>query len=599
MKVKLAKTAGFCMGVRRALELTLSEANKNDPTPLYTFGPLIHNNQVLELLASKGVRVLRSPEDLASLGEESGAPGQGARIIIRAHGIPPQTRAKLKQGRFEILDATCPKVAQVQALIKYHTSKGRKAVIVGDQDHPEVVGLVGYSKTEALVIQHAEALASLDPDTPLVVVAQTTQDAVAFARITKAVRERFSDVLIFDTICGATVERQSEVRELCSQVDALVVVGGKESGNTKRLVQIARDSGIPAFHVETGRQLDKAALSSFKVVGVTAGASTPSWLIKDVVREIESIVSTRDNPAKVLASRIFKFLVLSNLAAGGAAFFFSFSAIQVASIPWTPAHSLVAALYLFSMHVLNRFLDKGASAYSEPERATFLRLHRAWLVLLALGANILSLWLAHGLGTWPLLALLTLTLLGLLYSVPLLPRSWSKGRSFSKLKDIPGSKATGEALAWVAVMIVVPILGAWAPSGLWAPKIGGWTLAGASSVFILSFIRSALFELFQVQGDLIVGRETLPIALGERRTMRLLKILLGALLVLLLVFWAAGLSGSALLSLLLPTAGLAACLWAYQRSRIGPGIFLEGLVEANFVLAGLIALGAWISKWPW
>ena len=595
MKVKLAKKAGFCMGVKKALELTLSEANKNDPRPIYTFGPLIHNTQVLELLSEKGVQVVNSVEELASMCEQ----GNKARVIIRAHGIPPQTRAMLRQSHLEVKDATCPKVAQVQGLIKYHTSKGRKAVIVGDQKHPEVIGLKGYAKTGAVVIQKKEDLASIPPETPIVVVAQTTQDTLAYQEITRAIKERFSDAVIFNTVCNATEERQAEVRELCSQVDALVVIGGRESGNTRRLVQIARECNTPAFHVETGADLDKRALAQYQLIGVTAGASTPSWLIKDVVREIESIRSTKDSPLKTLLFKGLIFLVLSNLAAAASAFFFAFASAGLASLPGSISYPFMAALYLFSMHVLNRYLDKGASAYSEPERAFFLKKHRAWLLLSALLANLASIAVAYRMGALPFVSMSALTALGLLYSVPLVPGRFSERLSFSKIKDIPGSKGASEAMAWVAVMTIIPFLDqAFShPGAAWQ----GWepALVTGAVVFLLAFIRSALFEIFQVQGDLIVGRETLPIVLGEGRTIRLLKVLLALAVGLLLLAYLAGLINSQAMIMLVPAAGLSACLFGYQKRFMEAGILYEAMVEANFVLTGLLALAAWYLRWPW
>jgi len=583
------------MGVRKALELTLSEANKKDPRPLYTFGPLIHNTQVLELLSAKGIKIVNSIQDLASMCKD----GSQARVIIRAHGIPPQTRAMLRQSHLQIKDATCPKVAQVQALIKYHTSKGRKAVIVGDQEHPEVIGLKGYSKTEAIVIQKKEDLALIPPETPIVVVAQTTQDALTYKEISQAVKERFPNAVIFDTICNATQERQAEVRDLCRQVDAVVVIGGKESGNTKRLVQIARECNSPAFHVETGVDLDRAKLSQFQVIGVTAGASTPSWLIKDVLREIEAIKGARDSHIRTLFYRVTKFLVLSNLAAWVSTFFFAFAAAETSLTPPSIPYSFMASLYLFSMHVLNRYLDKGASAYSEPERASFLRKHRTWLLSSALLANMGSLGIAFTLGKIPFITLFTLTALGLLYSIPLVPSRFSERFSFSKIKDIPGSKGTSEALAWVAVMIFIPLVGeGFTQSGSDAFELKP-ALIASIVVFLLAFIRSALFEIFQIQGDLIVGRETLPIVLGKDRTLKLLKILLALVLILLFLSQLADLLTSSALVMLLPTIGLSVCLFAYQKRGLDTAILYEALIETSFLLAGLLVLAAWYLRWPW
>jgi len=244
MKVKIAKTAGFCMGVRRAMEMVLAEANKGEG-PIFTFGPLIHNNQVLDLLATKGVSPV---EDIQELHD--------GRIVIRAHGIPPQKRQAIKRTRLKIVDATCPKVARVQALIRYHSKKGYTAIIVGDKDHAEIRGLIGYSKTPAHVIQRVEQVAALPQHEKLFVVAQTTQNQKNYRIVVKALKERFPEILVFDTICDATHQRQQEVKSFSGQVDAVVIVGGYHSGNTQRLCEVSKDAGMPTFHVETEKDQD-------------------------------------------------------------------------------------------------------------------------------------------------------------------------------------------------------------------------------------------------------------------------------------------------------------------------------------------------------
>ena len=282
MKVKLAKTAGFCMGVRRALEMVLSEANRNQGT-IYTYGPLIHNQQVMDLLATKKVEVFE--------------PGHGIEqgtLFIRAHGIPPQERKRLKASGLNVMDATCPRVARVQALIRYHTGKGYTAVIVGDRDHAEVIGLKGHGNGKAHVVGNVNDVDQLPEAEKVIVVAQTTQEKQAFDAVVAAVKRRFPDALVFDTICDATRDRQDEVRALAPHVDAIVVVGGYHSGNTRRLAQVAQSTGLPVFHVETAEELDKERLASMEVIGVTAGASTPNWMIRKVVQEIETLRSRKE-----------------------------------------------------------------------------------------------------------------------------------------------------------------------------------------------------------------------------------------------------------------------------------------------------------------
>ena len=480
MKVKLAKSAGFCMGVRRAMEIVLSEANKNKSSELYTFGPLIHNRQVLELLHSKGVRVL---EDVRA--------EIGAKVVIRAHGIPPQLRMQLRSSKAEIIDATCPKVGRVQAIIKYYTKKGYTAIIVGDPDHPEVAGLKGYGGESAWVVSDPAELTSIPLDHDKVfVVAQTTQNAKRYEEIVSKIKARSPNALIFDTICEATHQRQAEVRELAKQVDAVVVVGGYESGNTKRLVEIARSEGKPAFHVETTSDLNIAELEKMDVVGVTAGASTPNWLIKDVVTALQKIKGKKETFLSRTIRRAIKFLVLSNIAAASGAAGLSYSTNYFLYGSSKSVYPVITFLYIYAMHVLNRFLDRTASAYNEPERASFLIRHGKALAfggaISTLGAIGLS--LKVGLPTF--ITLLLLSLLGIVYSLPVIPQSFPLGHKYRKIKDIPGSKTLSEALAWTALIVLIPLLGQPVSSPLFIAMVG-------VSVFLLAFVRAGIFDIFQ------------------------------------------------------------------------------------------------------
>ena len=196
MKVRLAKTAGFCMGVRRAMEIVLEAAHRHQD-PIYTHGPLIHNPQVLRMLEKKGITVLGDPS-----GKKPGT------VIIRAHGVPPQEFEKLEQAGFQVIDATCPRVIKVQAIIKRYAEEGYTPIIVGDQDHPEVIGLLGYSQNKGIVISDLRQLQQLPPLDRVIVVAQTTQDETLFQEVVEALKHRYPDLKVFNTICNATHERQ-------------------------------------------------------------------------------------------------------------------------------------------------------------------------------------------------------------------------------------------------------------------------------------------------------------------------------------------------------------------------------------------------------
>ena len=559
------------MGVRRAMEMVMAETNKRKG-PLFTLGPLIHNTQVLDLLASKGVE---SIENLSGL--------QTGEIVIRAHGIPPQMRLAIRKTGLQIIDATCPRVARVHAIIRSHTRKGYTALIVGDRDHAEVVGLVGYSEGPVHIIQNAKDVSELPHLDRLFVVAQTTQNQQNFREVVKALKKRFPEVLVFDTICDATNERQQEVRSFAGQVDAVVVVGGYHSGNTQRLAQVSRELGLPTFHVETEKDLKKEKLSGMEVIGVTSGASTPNWMIRNVVSTIEGIHSRSESPLFRWIRPALKFLVLSNLAVACGAFSFSHAASIL--LKHNPGFTFpsITFLYIYAMHVLNRFLDKGASAYNDPESAAFLKKYRPLLIMTAIAAvtGALAVSLSVGLSTF--LVLSGLSFLGIVYSIPLIPERIRHRYPYAKIKDIPGSRSLSESLAWVAIITILPLLDmahiAWSSA-----------VVTALIVFSMSYARAILFNIFQAQGDLIVGTETMPIILGEKRALTLLKIILLLSAFILILSPVLALVGPFSFVMLLPLSTLSLCLLTYERRWLYPGTTLEALVEGTFFMAGLLAL---------
>ena len=249
MKVVLAKSAGFCMGVRRAVETTLEVIQKDD-SGVATYGPLIHNPQVLDLLKERGVRILKEIPD-----QESGT------VIIRAHGIPPIEKMQLQNAGAIVEDATCPHVVKVQVIIKKYQKQGFATIIIGDRNHAEVEGLMGYAGSKGQVVSNEEDVKNLTLDTPYIIVSQTTQDDTAFDTLSRMILDRFPDGKVFNTICDATHKRQEEVRSLCAEVEAMVVVGGKNSANTQRLGEIAEGMGCPVYLVETEEELDIRSLA--------------------------------------------------------------------------------------------------------------------------------------------------------------------------------------------------------------------------------------------------------------------------------------------------------------------------------------------------
>jgi (E)-4-hydroxy-3-methyl-but-2-enyl pyrophosphate reductase len=572
MKVQLAKTAGFCMGVRRAMELAL-EASYHYPDPIYTHGPLIHNPQVLRMLQDKGIRILDPVKDQTT-----------GTLIIRAHGIPLEEKERLKKTGFTIVDATCPRVIKVQAIIRKYAQEGYTPIIVGDRDHPEVVGLLGYSQGRGRVITGINQVDGLPDLDQVIVVAQTTQDETLFQEVVEKLKERFPASLIFNTICNATHERQEEIRRLAQRVDGLVVVGGFNSGNTRRLAGVAQSVGTPTFHVETEDQLDKEALSRLKTIGVTAGASTPNWMIRKVVQELEF---TRSRVGYNLRSTLFdiiRFFLKSNLLVALGAAFLSLVAgrLQQWPVHWT--YFAITLFHIYAMHALNHILDLGAAEYNDPNRSQFLKKYRTIFALSGIGAAIISLALAFPLGLAPFFLLAAMSVLGILYSYQIVPAVWQRFMHMKKIKDIPASKSLSVALGWGGVTTLIPAMG---EHQFLSPSLVITFLIICAFVYI----RSGLFDILDIQGDMIVGKETLPIIMGEEKTGRLLKSLsLGtmALLFLCVLFrlfppWG--------LWLLVSLGYLFLLLIIYEKKWVLAGsIYFDAMIESSFILAGITAL---------
>lgn len=278
MKVILAKTAGFCWGVKRAVNIVL-DAKKNTNKNVYTNGPLIHNSLVIDDLKEKGIGIYK-------IGDKVEGPSC---IVIRAHGIPPKTREQLDNEGFELINATCPHVIRAQEEVEKYSNDGYSILFAGDKNHAEIIGLLGYAKTSANVVNNLEEIKKLKMKEPVLFLAQTTFDVELFKLMKAELDKKFKNLSVADTICLATAQRQKELFEIAKISDALVVVGDETSANTKRLVSIAECTKKPVYLVQVLTDIDPKEMSKYDTVGVTAGASTPDWLSSSVVEKLEKL----------------------------------------------------------------------------------------------------------------------------------------------------------------------------------------------------------------------------------------------------------------------------------------------------------------------
>ena len=290
MKVKLAKTAGFCFGVKRAVETVYRELERHAAGRIYTYGPIIHNEEVIKDIQARGAEVLRTEEELDSITEGT--------VIIRSHGVEKRIYDKLEAQNISIVDATCPYVKKIHNIVREESEKGNFIIIIGDPDHPEVKGIRGWAGENAVIIQNAEEIeensiiiekffskqeiSSKNPEKKACVVAQTTFNYNKFQTIVEILKKKGYNVSIVNTICNATEDRQRDTREVAANADAMIVIGGKHSSNAAKLYEICREVCDNTYFIQTLDDLHLELPKSARLVGITAGASTPNKLIEEV-----------------------------------------------------------------------------------------------------------------------------------------------------------------------------------------------------------------------------------------------------------------------------------------------------------------------------
>ncbi len=555
------------MGVRRAVDMVLDASNLSDE-PIYTYGPLIHNPQVLEMLEEKSIFKI----------DEIPKAGTGI-VLVRAHGVPPEDEKALKNAGFTVINATCPRVVRVQVIINKYAQKGYSTIIIGDEKHPEVVGLLGYAKNEGHTITSMEQLTSLPIFDAAVVVAQTTQDTDFYDEIGQWCTVHAPHYKIFNTICGSTKKRQAEIRDLARTNDAVVVVGGKQSGNTKRLAQIASQTGTPAIHIEDVSQIDYKKLLSAKSVAITAGASTPNWIITDACQKIESHLKEQ-HPVKKGVYLLRDFLVKTNImaAVGAGSLTYAFSIFQ--GIPNHFHHALIAMLYVLSMHVMNNLFTIKSDKYNHPQRAAFYEKNRFYLWALAVLSGGAGLYLSFMTGVLSFGILLVMSLLGLSYNVKLIPFIGKKGKT-GRIRDISGGKTILIATAWGIVTTFLPTV---------KNNCYPWSVV---AVFVfatgLVFARTAFFDILAIQGDRITGKETLPILWGEKRSFKIIKsVLLFEMGMILLIFFTDLLVKGVFLLAFIPFIMLLLIRF-FEKDSLISGTYKEFIIEFLFLAIGCLA----------
>ena len=283
MKVIIAENAGFCFGVKRAVEMTSKELNTPEKD-IYSLGPLIHNEQAVKKLEDEGLKTIDSIDNITD-----------GKVIIRAHGVTKTMVNDINAKKLDIVDTTCPYVKSVHKRVEDFQKQGYNIVIIGDSMHPEVIGINGWCNDKAFIVNSEEEAINLPKMDKIYIVSQTTNTKSKFDKLSTIIKENNEEVEIFNTICNATTVRQESCKEVASKVDAMIVIGGYHSSNTNKLVEVSKKYCNHVYHIEMTKELPLQELSKFNTIGITAGASTPDWIIKEVVETVKNISNNEMN----------------------------------------------------------------------------------------------------------------------------------------------------------------------------------------------------------------------------------------------------------------------------------------------------------------
>ena len=283
MEVILAKSAGFCFGVKRAVDKVYQQTEEKNGK-IYTYGPIIHNEEVVKDLEKRGVCVIETQEALKDCKDGT--------VVIRSHGVGKEVYELLKRENISYVDATCPFVLKIHRLVEKYSNDNYHVVIIGNEEHPEVQGIRGWSSNpeETTVISNLQEAQNftLKTDKKICVVSQTTFNNKKFKELVEIITEKGYDIIVLNTICNATQERQAEARKIAANVDAMIVIGGKTSSNTQKLFEICKKECENTYYIQTLKDLDLSKLQSINSVGITAGASTPNKIIEEVQKNVRN-----------------------------------------------------------------------------------------------------------------------------------------------------------------------------------------------------------------------------------------------------------------------------------------------------------------------
>ncbi|MDA8243546.1 MAG: 4-hydroxy-3-methylbut-2-enyl diphosphate reductase [Elusimicrobia bacterium] len=564
VQITVAKSAGFCPGVKNAIDKVLELAKSRQRT-IYTLGPLIHNKQVIETLKEKNIFSVKSTDEIKE---------KKAILVIRAHGIPPEEEARIRALDLEVVDATCPLVKHVQENIRKHAQQGYSTIIVGDRDHAEVVGLMGYTEGRGFVVDGPEEVKRLPRLEKANIVAQTTQEGDVFLAAAAEARKIAGELAVSNTICNPTRQRQKETVEFSSKSDLVIVVGGKNSANTARLFQICERQARKAIHIEKEDELKAELFDGVSSVFITAGASTPSWMIEKVLEKAHELAEREENHLLESVTFAWKLFITASLYTAIGAAALTYVCMKLEGAPVSGELLLMAGLFAFSLHSANRAVEKGAAAPDRARKLLFGK-YKAQSRFAAMISGALAIFLSAALGWKVFLTAAFFWFVGMMYPYKL-PLGFDKIGRFTASKDIM------TALGWAFMCAYAP--------GLWrGGALSNSTHLAVFFAFLLVFTRSVLFGISHAHSDMIVGNENFYKAAGPKMTYFTLFSIFLLLSAVLLTLKGTGWKPVLAAELLTGMMYYMALILLFFFGRIPERITAETLIDSQFIILALLA----------
>lgn len=498
MKIEIGKYAGFCDGVKHAVEKSFFCSLESNET-IYVDGALIHNPQTIEMLEKTGVVSLKENVDPKELKDKQ--------VIIRAHGVSPKRLNELRGVCKKVINLTCKYVAQVQSTVKKYSGRGYRVIVVGKSSHPEVVGIMGFiaEGNDGYVVIDNSDIETLPKDNKnILVVSQTTMQSDMFESLAATLKEYYSEsenFIVKNTICSATSLRQEEAKELAERNDVVLVIGGSNSSNTKRLYEVA--SGITqAYYIEKESDIDTIELSSYEKIAITAGASTPDWLIENIVSKLYDI---EKKGIKKYISFLLKFFTYSNLFFAMGAFFISLMISHVLGVLNIHKIGIMTSLYYFILSSISHYTNESFAINNNPQYKFFIKI-RPLMSVVIFASIVLMLTIAFSLGQNILILNLFSFVMGISYSMSLKNNSLTKSSFiasfFRKLSYI-------KALI-ISSAVVILLNGSYIIYyNLNVQSQYKNLIFSTSIVFFFMLMRQAFFDIKNSQSDKIVGTKSI------------------------------------------------------------------------------------------